>query len=185
LPLLAALSACAKNPDATSGGAARSTFTERVEADGLVVQEFDLDKDGRNEVINHWRPREGAPRLLVQKQVDLNRDGKMDVISWFDDAGQIEREEMDSDYDGVFDWVDHYQGGARVMSEWDSDTDGRANVFKYYVISASGQTVLERKERDTDGDGKIDLWERFNLSGEVVRMARDLDGDGKMDQRDE
>ena len=37
----------------------------------------------------------------------MNRDGRFDVISLFDE-GELTREEMDSDYDGAFDWTDHY-----------------------------------------------------------------------------
>ena len=98
---------------------------------------------------------------------------------------QLEKEEMDSDYDGQFDWTDHYQDGLRVMSEWDSDYDGRPNVFKYYVRDESGNVSLDRKERDSDGDGRIDVWERFSPTGEVIRYGRDTDGDGEIDLRDE
>ena len=66
----------------------------------------------------------------MRKELDLNRDGKVDVVSYFDTEGQLEKEEMDSDYDGRFDWTDRYQDGIRVMSEYDTDYDGLPNVFK-------------------------------------------------------
>ena len=90
-----------------------------------------------------------------------------------------------SDYDGAFDWTDHYQKGVRVMSEYDTDSDTKPNVFKYYIRSEDGSMHLDRKERDEDGDGKIDVWERFSLTGEVIRTGRDTDGDGKVDVREE
>ena len=52
-------------------------------------------------------------------------------------------------------------------------------------IPEDGVARLDRKERDSDGDGKVDVWERFNDQGEVVRTGRDTDGDGKMDVREE
>lgn len=152
-------------------------------ASGLVVQEVDLDVDGTVDVYNYYRKRSND-RLLVRKELDLNRDGKVDLISLFDDDGLLKKEQMDSDYDGHFDWTDHYQEGKRVMSEYDTETDGRPNVFKYYD-SSSGKSVLSRKERDTDGDGKIDVWERFDADGKVIRTGQDTDGDGKMDTRSE
>lgn len=149
----------------------------------LTVQEVDLDVDGTVDVYNYYRKR-SSDRLLVRKEVDLNRDGKVDLISFFDEDGRLKKEQMDSDYDGHFDWTDHYQEGKRVMSEYDTETDGRPNVFKYYD-STGGSTVLSRKERDTDGDGKIDVWERFDKDGNVIRTGQDTDGDGKMDTRSE
>ena len=159
---------------------------EKVLADeGLLLQAIDLDRDGQAEIFNYFRERADAARLLVRKELDLNRDGKVDIVSWFDDSGNLEREEMDGDYDGHFDWTDHYNEGLRVMSEYDTDNDGTPNVWKYYNVGDDGVARLDRKERDTDGDGKIDVWERFNEQGEVVRTGKDTDGDGKMDIREE
>jgi hypothetical protein len=71
------------------------------------------------------------------------------------------------------------------MSEYDTDSDNKPNVFKYYIRGEDGSMHLDRKERDEDGDGKIDVWERFALDGSVVRTGRDTDGDGKVDVREE
>ena len=187
-----ALSACGKKNAPASAGSDDSLYGSKVKekemtAEGLIRQSIDLDADKRPEIFNFYRERADAPRLLVKKEIDLNRDGKVDVISYFDDDGVLEKEEMDGDYDGVFDWTDHYQDGWRVMSEYDTDFDGIANVWKYYTRAeeGQGQPQLDRKERDTDGDGKVDVWERFNEKGEVTRTGRDTDGDGKMDVREE
>ena len=156
-----------------------------IEEEGLLRQSIDLDKDGQPEIFNYFRERADAPRILVRKEIDLNRDGSVDVRSWFADDGSLEREEMDGDYDGHFDWTDHYKDGVRVMSEYDTDYDGEPNVWKYFDVGEDGIARLDRKERDTDGDGNIDVWERFNADGEVIRTGRDLDGDGTMDERDQ
>lgn len=180
-----ALTACAKHVSTAAGDERPSPVTERRTQDGLLQQDVDLDGDGAVEIQNFYRERADAPRLLVRKELDLNRDEKIDVVSYFDGDGVLEREEMDSDYDGRFDWTDHYQKGVRVMSEYDTDYDGRPNVFKYYIRGGDGGVHLDRKERDEDGDGKIDVWERFAPTGEVVRTGRDTDGDGKVDVREE
>ena len=177
------VAACSK-----AGGPTESAYAQRVSErvlaeEGLVQQEVDLDRDGVADIRNYFRERADAPRLLVRKELDLNRDGKHDVVSFFDDQGSLEREEMDSDYDGRFDWTDHYKDGVRVMSEYDTDFDGQPNMFKYYIVGDDGSVHLDRKERDEDGDGKIDVWERFSMAGEVVRAGRDTDGDGKVDER--
>ena len=177
-------------PKNTGTSAGEDMFDNKVRekvigSEGLVRQAIDFDGDEEAEIYNFFRERADAARLLVRKELDLNRDGKVDVVSHFDDDGNLEKEVMDGDYDGNFDWTDHYQNGVRVMSEYDTDNDGRANVFKYYDIGEDGIARIDRKERDTDGDGKIDVWERFNADGEVIRTGRDTDGDGKMDVREE
>ncbi|MEQ1503907.1 MAG: hypothetical protein ABMB14_16820 [Myxococcota bacterium] len=183
---LVLVAGCAKKPKSLADEAYVNRVSEREKnEEGLVGQDIDLDADGAPDIKNFYRERADAPRLLVRKELDLNRDGKIDVVSFFDEDGNLEREEMDSDYDGAFDWTDHYQKGVRVMSEYDTDSDGKPNVFKYYIRSEDGAMHLDRKERDEDGDGKIDVWERFSLTGEVVRTGRDTDGDGKVDVREE
>lgn len=185
LVLVIALAGCT-GKSATDEQPFESRVTERsLPTEGMVVQEVDFDADGISEVFNYFRERIDAPRLLMRKELDLNRDGKIDVVSYFDELGKLEKEEMDSDYDGRFDWTDHYQEGVRVMSEYDTDYDGIPNVFKYFERSEDGAVYLDRKERDSDGDGLIDVWERFSREGEVVRTGRDTDGDGKMDVREE
>jgi hypothetical protein len=182
LPLTIVLVGCPKAPevDATAADNPRQQITETVTDDGLVRVAVDLNRDGRAEVWNLQRPRADAAPALVRKETDLNRDGNVDVRSYFDENGRLTKEEMDGDFDGTFDWVDHYQDGRRVMSEWDTDYDGVANVWSYFESDK-----ITHQERDENGDGNIDYWVRFDESGNVIRTARDLDGDGQMDVRDE
>ncbi len=182
--LLGVVACGGKRNDPTSDAYTSKVSEKLNDTTGLVEQTVDLDANGTVEIKNFYRERAEASRLLVRKELDMNRDGRFDVISFFDDDGELIREEMDSDYDGAFDWTDHYQEGVRVMSEYDTDGDGAPNVFKYYIRNDDGVVVLDRKERDEDGDGKIDVWERFK-NGEVVRTGRDTDGDGRMDEREE
>ena len=155
-------------------------LSEGPAADGLVAQQIDLNADGQSDVTNFYRDREDAPRLLVRKEMDLNWDGKIDVRTWFEPDGSIEKEEMDGDFDGVVDWVDHYKGGRRVTSDIDTNSDGKFDLFKTYE-----QGKVRRKERDTNGDTKIDFWEYLDDDGNVVKTGRDVDGDGVMDVRED
>ncbi|MFZ5482169.1 MAG: hypothetical protein ACOZNI_35740 [Myxococcota bacterium] len=165
-------------PTSTPSEAARMTTSQT--ADGLTQVQVDLNKDGKSEITNYFRERADAPRLLLRKETDLNRDGKIDVRTEYDDGGQRTKEEMDGDFDGRADWVDHYLGGKRAYSEVDTDFNGTFDLFKYYE---NGK--VRRKERDTNADGRIDAWEYLDENGQVVKTGKDVDGDGKMDVRDQ
>lgn len=165
-------------PDVSQSQAAR--LTESPTADGLVEQTIDINGDGASDVFNYFEERSEGPRRLVRKEVDLNWDGRKDVRTEFDEEGRISKEEMDGDFDGVVDWVDHYQGGKRVLSEVDTDYNGVFDLFKIY----EGGKV-RRKERDSNSDGRVDLWEYLDEQGAVVKIGRDVDGDGVMDIRED
>jgi hypothetical protein len=176
--LMGSIAACAGksgNESFTAG-----VLSEAPNADGLIAQQIDLNADGQMDVTNYFRERDDAPRLLVMKEMDLNWDGRIDVRTWFEPDGAIEREEMDGDFDGIVDWVDHYQGGTRVTSDIDTDNDGKFDLFKTYE-----QGRVRSKERDTNGDDKIDYWEYLDSEGNVTKTGRDVDGDGVMDIRED
>jgi antitoxin component YwqK of YwqJK toxin-antitoxin module len=169
-----------KEESNTAAAGDTSSVRERETADGNLVVEVDLDGDDRADIFNYFRKLEGEGRLLLRKEMDLNKDGRIDVWSFFTETGVLEREEMDGDFDGNIDWIDHYQGGKRVMSEIDTQNSGRFDLFKYYE---SGN--IRRKERDTTGDGNVDHWEYFDDEGNVVKVGWDIDGDGQMDVRED
>ena len=152
-------------------------LTTRLNADGMTQQEVDIDGDGRADIINYFRDSAGA-RLLLKKDVDLNRDGRIDVRTSFDEAGLRVAEEMDGDFDGRADVVDHYISGKRSMTEKDTDFNGSFDLFSYYENG-----IVRRKERDSNADAKIDFWEYLDDQGAVIKTGRDQDGDGVMDQR--
>lgn len=182
LCLVLSAAACGKQkPPVTAAAADPGTLREQATPDGNLIVEVDLDGDGRADIYNYFRQLEDGGRLLLRKELDLNRDGRIDVWSFYTEAGVMEREEMDGDFDGNVDWVDHYQGDKRVMSEIDTKNSGRYDLFKYY----EGDHI-RRKERDTNGDGRIDHWEYFDEKGEnVIKVGWDIDGDGQMDVREE
>ncbi len=176
LPLLAGCPLKAGGPDAAG---ATGPVQQQAAADGTLLVQVDVNNDGRADIYNHYRS-DGTSRVLVRKEMDLNRDGRIDVWSSYTDTGVLEKEEMDGDFDGVVDWVDHYQGGRRVMSEVSTQASGRFDLFKYYE---NGR--IRRKERDTNADGRVDFWEYFDDAGHVSKVGWDVDGDGQMDVREE
>ena len=179
LSTLLLTAACAGKTHAPVAQQAR-LLSERPSGAGLVEQLVDVNGDGKADVFNFYRERAEASRLLVRKEVDLNWDGAIDVRTWFDDEGQIEKEEMDGDFDGRPDWVDNYKGGQRVTSEIDTNYDGRPDLYKIFK-----KGKLSEKHRDTDYNGRIDFWEVLDEQGNVQRTSKDTDGDGRADIRED
>ncbi len=155
-------------------------IVEKRDPEGLVVQEVDLNKDRQPDVFNVYRERQNTARLMVRKELDLNYDGRIDMVTHFTDEGRIEREMLDTDFDGKTDRIDHFQSNLRVLCEIDSNADGRSDVYTYFEGNPPRVT---RKERDSNLDGQIDTWERYDDKGNVTTTGLDLDGDGKMDER--
>jgi len=146
--------------------------------DDLIQQQIDINGDGIPDVFNDYKIRDDNTRALIHKQVDLNWDSKVDIETWFDINGEITKEALDGDFDGIAEWVDHYKGNKLVLSEVDTDYDGAYDLFRYYE-----KEQLRRKEHDSNGDGKIDFWQYYNEEGVLQKTGRDLDGDGEMDVR--
>ncbi len=186
LILLTLLIGCPKPAPAADSEPAVPTYmvptaailTTRVTPEGLTQVEVDLDGDAKANVTNFYRERTDAPRLLMRKDIDLNRDGRIDVRTSYDDGGLRTQEEMDGDFDGRADWVDHYIGGKRAYSEVDTDFNGTFDLFKYFENGA-----CRRKERDTNGDSRVDFWEYLDEKGNVTKTGRDIDNDGQMEDR--
>jgi len=185
---LVVASCAGKKKDATEDAADspeyKPAITRKTLPDGLLLEEVDINEDEQPDVFNYYRERDEAARLLVRKDTDLNLDGRIDVKSWYNDYGKLELEEMDLDFDGQFDLKDHYQDVdgegtvERVSSEVDTDYDGVPNVWTTY---SKGKAV--RKERDTNGDGRVDVWEKYDAEGNVIRAGRDQNFDGSVDER--
>jgi hypothetical protein len=68
-----------------------------------------------------------------------------------------------------------------IVTEYDLTHHGKPDVWKYTTRDASGKEILLRKEKDLNGDGKIDTWEKYNPDGTLARVVYDLDFDGKPD----
>ncbi|MCE7875638.1 hypothetical protein DYH09_35455 [bacterium CPR1] len=100
LLLLLSLNACAKKSQANKQFESQvresGLLSEKVTSDGLVEQRIDINQDSRPDVFNYLRERnDDSPRRIVRKETDLNMDGRIDVRSWFDEMGNLEKEELD------------------------------------------------------------------------------------------
>ena len=181
--LLAPIVACAHGK--AEGGAAQFTGSDSAEADpsrpsakaGEWTRGFDLNRDGKPDVFDHYVKNADGTDRLVRKDLDINMDGKIDVWRSYDEKERLKKEAVDLDFDGRVDVVNIYDPeGKLVRKESDLQFDGKPDVFKYYE-----QGKLVRKEVDTNGDGRIDYYEYYE-DGKIDRVGEDLDGDGSVDR---
>ncbi|MFO0581323.1 MAG: hypothetical protein U0229_03540 [Anaeromyxobacter sp.] len=70
--------------------------------------------------------------------------------------------------------------GEQVTS-YDLTREGKPDAWKFVVKGPDGQEHIVRKEKDLNGDGKIDAWEKYNDDGSLAVLVYDFDFDGKPD----
>ncbi|MGI6394201.1 MAG: hypothetical protein ACOX2F_05660 [bacterium] len=147
-----------------------------------VIRKYDANKDKKPDIVNVFKKipvegKQGEFDLKIHvKMMDLNHDAKIDVWRFFDENGAVIKEELDFDFDGKVDAVDHYTGGVVRLREICSKFDEKTDVWKHF----DEKGALSLIEVDQSGDGKPDYWEHYK-NGAIERVEKDTDGDGKPD----
>jgi hypothetical protein len=145
--------------------------------DGLTVEKADLNGDDRPD---QWSFFDEAG-TLVRVERDLNFNGQVDMWQYFDESGALIEEEMNLDASGAqVDVVAFYENGKVVRKIMGIGFDGSFPIEKFY----DGQERVLRVERDSTGDGQVDVWEYFE-NGERRRVGWDTTGDGQPNRFDQ
>ena len=93
-----------------------------------------------------------------------------DARSEVHEAGAADRPALRLVFDGA--------GAHVVRVEVDDDADGHPErIVHYRAERVSGEA------RDTNGDGRLDTFDRLDATGRVALREEDLDGDGAIDVR--
>lgn len=156
----------AQGPKAPSGG--RST----------VIEHEPCDEGGRKVValpgIRYVYDKSTGKELC--RVADINQNGKPDIYQYFDANGLVRRREADYDEDGVVDAIEYYENGKLVRHDLDIASQHRFDTWDTYD-PATGKRV--KRERDNDGDGRVDQW--WTWDGDKVTIAFDKNNDGQPD----
>ena len=142
------------------------------------------DPDTTRRVVPNYDP---VTRRLIQLNADQNGDGRIDQWSYLDGQRPV-RGEADSDGDGRIDrWEYFDQRAALTLVGTSSRGDGVEDTWAYPVavnderqVARSGrrdrqidrrefyrEELMVRVEEDTNADGVIDKWNRYE--GAVLR----------------
>lgn len=129
---------------------------------------FDTNRDGKKDLFEVAK----AGKITC-RAVDLDFDGVIDQTTFYDAAGVVRRREIDLDGNGAPNMIESFKGGKLVLREIDGANLGRFDMWDSYD-PASGQRTS--RERDTNGDGRIDQYWAFAGARITVRFDRNEDG---------
>jgi len=87
----------------------------------------------------------------VTRSKDTNGDGKPDIRAFFGPGGDTVREDIDLNFDGIFELHKVYVDSALVMIQKDKDGNGKVDTWEFYK-----NEKLNEIEVDTNGDGNPD-----------------------------
>ncbi len=152
--LLALATACDRSVSVRRTVPGYDTFTSR-----LIQLAADQDGDGR---IDQWTYLDG-PRVF-RGEADSDGDGRIDRWEYFDAASTLVKIGGSSRGDGIEDtWTDPAPGpGGEVHVTRSLQRDRRGDRHEYFR-----DDVLVRVEEDTNADGLVDKWDRYE--GAVLR----------------
>jgi hypothetical protein len=142
---LSAANCAQPSPREASGSYDR--FTGR-----LIQLQADQNGDGR---ADQWSYLDGTH--VIRGEADTNADGRIDRWEYFDEGSQLVRVGTSSANDGIEDtwtWTSAPNGEGRV--DRSRARDRHIDQHEYY----RGE-VMVRSEEDTNHDGRIDRWDRF------------------------
>jgi hypothetical protein len=112
--------------------------------------DYDTDRDGRIDMRAYL-----LSGRTVRIEVDGNGDGVVDRWEYYRVDGGLDRLGTSSESDGVEDtWV--VQTGDQMRVDVSTHRDGIVDRRELHQGGA-----LVRSEQDTNGDGRIDQWQRF------------------------
>jgi hypothetical protein len=146
------------------------TFDTFSYMDGARILRIEIDQDGDSR-IDRWEYY-GADQKLTKVGFSRAKDGVEDAWSFFNAAGTLDRIEISTKRNHTIDRVEHYQNGALVRAEEDSDGDGRFDKWETY----DGER-LTSVAFDTTRRGSPDRRLIYGADG-GARLEVDPDGTG-------
>ena len=188
---IAVMAACATAPQQRRAVPSYDDFTGR-----LIQLSADQNGDGR---IDQWTYLDGT--RPVRGEADTDDDGRIDRWEYFDAAAALTLVGTSSRGDGVedtwtypapsadgetqvvtsrrrdrvFDHREFYRGEALVRTEDDTNSDGRIDKWERY----EGSVLREAAFDTTFQHGRADRRVRYDDQGRFAYVEEDADGDGK------
>jgi hypothetical protein len=136
----------------------------------VVRIEIDKDEDGKTDRWEYY----GPDQKLLKVGLSRENDGRQDAWSYLAADGTVDRVEISTRRDGKVTRVEHYQKGALVSAEEDSDGDGRMDKWETYEGARLASVAFDTQHRGTPDRRLI-----YGVDG-AVRVESDAKGDGHL-----
>src|SRR5947207_2821870 len=134
--------------------------------------DYDTNRDGQIDMRAYLEN-----GRTVRIEADGNDDGVIDRWEYYRPDGQLDRLGTSSEADGIEDtWV--AQNGSQMRVDVATRRDGVVDRHEFH-----DNGVLVRAEQDSNGDGRIDQWQRFE-GGKLRELLLDTtQSSGRPDER--
>lgn len=162
-------------PETPAGSQGDDRLRAQCSADGHRVVEEDLNGDSVSDIRTVY---EGETPICIQANLDGDSAGCFESTRYFDNAGNLLREDQNLDYVCDVDQILYYENDQVVRVELDTNHDRRID---FWTWCENG--LLARAERDRRHGGRPDVWERYD-QGVLVEVRKDENNDGEPDRWD-
>jgi hypothetical protein len=158
----AKLSAVLMLATCVSPSCARERVSPVYDASGTIRRlDYDTDRDLQIDMRAYL-----LNGRTVRIEADGNGDGLIDRWEYYGPGGELDRISTSSQSDGVEDtWV--VQTGTEMRVDVATRRDGIADRHEFH-----SNGLLVRAEQDTNGDGRLDQWQRFT-DGQLHELLLD------------
>jgi hypothetical protein len=144
-----------------NGDGAFDTFSYM---DGARILRIEIDQNGDGK-IDRWEYY-GADRKIERIGFSRSQDGIEDAWSFFSPAGGLDHIDISTKRNHKVDRVEHYDKGALVRAEEDSDHDGRFDKWETYEGERLTSVAFDTVRRGTpdrrliyavDGSARVEV----------------------------
>ena len=156
-----------------------------------LIEPFDVNQDGEADMWKIYKEitvSDEIRRVFLRREIDLNFDGKLNYIKFYSEKGNIEKEYLDRDLDGIFDDIRFYEKNVvkkiEIYKSNPLEKDNltlrkKINPFKVYNYRRG---TLKRVTLDTRKSPKEDIF-LFYKKNKLEQIGIDYDDDLKIDER--
>ena len=167
-----------------------SAGSQLINSNTASLQDFVVAAPATTKFIRLTR---SGNRTMVTDAVSYNYSTTVCVDIDSDGDGIVDRLDLDSDNDGIADIREagfaDLDGDGTLGAFTDADNDGRADSLGAFVatntdFAATGDTLPDYRDRDSDNDGIADLTEAGGVDADkngIVDDLTDTDGNGFAD----
>jgi hypothetical protein len=139
----------------------------------LALLKYDANGNG---VVDTWSYMDGA--RVVRIEIDKDEDGKIDRWEYYGPDQKLAKVGFSRQNDGKEDaWSYPRPDGSIGRIEISTARDGKVTRIEHYQ-----QNALVSAEEDSDGDGRMDKWERYD-GARLTSVAFDTQHRGTPDRR--